>query len=446
MAAQKGKRPRSTQHRPVQRGNDGPVSGRGPTCTAPGPKRNQPVAITPSPSPPAEAPKRRTPWLLVVASVATIGAASLFGVLFGATHQSTSKTAGLVTLATLVVAGIGFLIWSGLAKSSSETRESRLTQGTAAMVGALGVGAAALISASTIIVINPIQTSSSPRPQPKAAIHPSAGAVAEGARDALPSDSPSPLGTTAAAAATTTMYPHRTPGAVVPVGAPVANAPAPPASPARYAGVFVDETGKYHSFDGPGINDSNAASFGQQDVARGTLMLPNGQGGWTLTGDCGLHPMGTATPLATGVFFAGSDVCRGVAVLPDRTRGYFLLRDGSTVPWQSTPALPGSTALWPNQDSARGLWVHLAADGTPDGALILDLSGGLTGIGAVTTPQDPYFRAGVDWARGLAVFPDGSLYIAGGDGSLHPVGNPPALPSPPTWSTMVVRGFASYVY
>ncbi len=166
------------------------------------------------------------------------------------------------------------------------------------------------------------------------------------------------------------------------------------------------------------------------DIARGTALLPDSDGGYVLDGWGGIHRFRTndnSTPpaLTSTPYSKGWDIARDLTLLPGGTGGYVLDGWGGLHRFAvGGNPLPGGVSggpYWKDWDIARD--VAILPNGT--GGYVLDGWGGIHrfAIGANPLPPPvsggPYWK-GWDIARGIALTADGKGgYVLDGWGGIH---------------------------
>jgi surface antigen len=181
-------------------------------------------------------------------------------------------------------------------------------------------------------------------------------------------------------------------------------------------------------------------------VAPRGLKGQDGPGGFALDGYGGVHPWGSAAPVAQSVTWPGWDIGRGLAVRPASTGGGGYVLDGyGGVHWfGKAPPAPG-TAYWPDWDIARAITLD-ACDANAQSGWVLDGWGGLHPFGgAPAVPRTEYWP-NWDIARAIvSVCVQGHQggYVLDGWGGLHPFGAAPVLATTAYWPNWdIARGIA----
>jgi CHAP domain len=189
-------------------------------------------------------------------------------------------------------------------------------------------------------------------------------------------------------------------------------------------GFVLDGYGGLHPW-GSAAPVAQAVSWPGWDIARGVAVQPGAAGGYVLDGYGGLHPFGTAPPAATTASWPGWDIARAIALRPDGVSGYVLDGWGGVHPFGGAPVV-ATTAYWPHWDIARSIALR------PDGVsgYVLDGYGGLHPFGGAPAIGTTAYWPGWDIARGLDLRADGSSgWVVDGWNGLHPVGGAPAVSS-----------------
>lgn len=178
-------------------------------------------------------------------------------------------------------------------------------------------------------------------------------------------------------------------------------------------GVTLDAWGGLHTFGGASVDTNGAPYWAGWDIARAVAVLPDGSGGWTLDGWGGIHNWGSAPAITGGPSWPGYDIARTLVVLPDEHSGYVLDGLGVIHPFGGAASfqLPSH---W-NTDIARGLAVTVDSSGAATGGWVMDAWGGLHSFGAA--PANPvgapaYYPGRGVW-RQVHLASDGSVYAVG---------------------------------
>jgi len=212
----------------------------------------------------------------------------------------------------------------------------------------------------------------------------------------------------------------------------------------------LDNYGGLHPYGAP-ITITGNAYWAGWDVARDFAFMPDGSGGFVLDAFGGLHPFhvnGSTTALAAQgtPYWAGKDLARRVVIFADGTGGYILDAWGGVHPFgiNAPSPVPASkmvgSGYWAGWDIARDM-VLIPGDGNHAG-YVLDGWGGLhpfhpSSDGSTMPPAiTTAYWAGQDVARCAILLPGSAtagytLDLAGG---LHPFGGAPAVPSFPYWA------------
>jgi hypothetical protein len=184
-------------------------------------------------------------------------------------------------------------------------------------------------------------------------------------------------------------------------------------------GFTLDGYGGIHPW-GSAAPVAQAVSWPGWDIARGLAVQRGNAGGYVLDGYGGIHPFGTAPPVTSTAYWPGRDIARGIALRPDGRSGYVLDVGGGIHPFGGAPAVLG-TVYWPMGDVARG--IALRADGVS--GYVLDGSGGVHPFGGAPPLLVTAYWPGLDVARGIALRPDGrSAWIVDRWNGVHSVGSP----------------------
>lgn len=180
------------------------------------------------------------------------------------------------------------------------------------------------------------------------------------------------------------------------------------------------------------------------DIARDFAFMPDGSGGLVLDGLGGLHPFGingNTAPVPMGYSYFGFDVAIRVVIAADGKGGYTLDAQGGLHPFGIGGAAPQATPL-----QNTGYWTSrlaqdialIPANGGYTG-YVLDKFGGLHPFAPNGTALPPaittsYF--GFNIARGLFFLSGSSTdgYTVDGYGGPHPFGNAPAINNHSYWN------------
>jgi Fibronectin type III domain len=173
----------------------------------------------------------------------------------------------------------------------------------------------------------------------------------------------------------------------------------------------------------------------------GLAALDNAAHLYLLDGYGGVHPEGTAAPLAGGVYW-GWNIARSLALFPDGTGGYVLDGYGGLHPVGNANQAPQS-AYWPGWDIAHQVVLAPWSSKASPAGWTLDGYGGINPFGGAPPIAADYF--GWDIARGLVILPDstpGSVagYLLDGYGGIHPFGGAPAVSIDSYWGWDIGRG------
>ena len=203
----------------------------------------------------------------------------------------------------------------------------------------------------------------------------------------------------------------------------VATAPPVPRSVATGSG-YGDVVSHY----GPGAGMS--AQWPGWKIARDSVALSDGTGGYVLDGWGGVHPYGSAVPVTTTAYWSGWDIARAIALRPDGHSGYVLDGWGGLHPFGGAPGIAVS-AYWSGWDIARDVVLR------PDGVsgYVLDGWGGLHPFGGAPPLGTSAYWQGWDIAHRFALASDGaSGYVLDGYGGVHPFGSAPGMPVGAYWN------------
>jgi len=222
-----------------------------------------------------------------------------------------------------------------------------------------------------------------------------------------------------------------------------------PGANAPQSGAVLDGFGGLHPYGAP-ITIKTTAYWAGWDIARDFAFLPDGTGGFVLDGWGGLHPFrvnGNTAPLtAVGfAYWSGWDIARKVVIFADGKGGYTLDGWGGIHPFGINGPAPlkesaiVKTGYWPGWSIARDI-VLVPGDGGHSG-YTLDGWGGVhpfhvNGDGSVMPANiATAYWSGWDIARGMWLLPgSGSAgYTLDGWGGLHPFGGAPGIKSASYW-------------
>lgn len=209
-----------------------------------------------------------------------------------------------------------------------------------------------------------------------------------------------------------------------------------PAQPS--GGVLLEADGTIVPFGGVKLDTTNAPKWDGKDFARSLEVLVDGSGGWVLGASGEIFAFGRATPIASPFVMKDQDVARALVVLGDWQSGWVMDTDGVAHAFGGAPPLPASTV---KKGLARGLDVHLAQDGSVDGAWVLDGYGHVESLGKAPMLGAPPTYDGYDLWMKLHVV-EGGAYAIGRWGILEPIGAPAGVPLtglPDTKNADVVR-------
>jgi uncharacterized protein YvpB len=155
-----------------------------------------------------------------------------------------------------------------------------------------------------------------------------------------------------------------------------------------HGGVILDGWGGLHPFGGMVLDQRGAPSWPNFDIARALSVRADAGGGWILDAWGGIHAFGGAPPIQSPVYWPGWFIARAMVVTSrdsdgqlDGRQGYVLDGWGGLHPWGGAPVLSG-VPYTASQDLARGLEIHYAANGRPDGGWVMNRSGKVTAFGA----------------------------------------------------------------
>lgn len=239
----------------------------------------------------------------------------------------------------------------------------------------------------------------------------------------------------------------------IPISSVVASSATPTASTSiapDNGGVLLDGYGGLHAFGGASLTTNGSPYWAGWDIARAVSIMPGGAGGWTLDGYGGVHSWGAAPPISAPMYSAdpsarapaywpGRDIARALVVLPDKVSGYELDGYGGLHNFGAAPPL--LTPVYWGWDIARGLAIHMATTGQPDGGYVLDGWGGIHNFGAAPYLSSSHYTLGVDLARQFHLLGAGAYEVTR-FGLLEPIANPSAMSigNYPNWGSWdVVR-------
>ena len=155
-----------------------------------------------------------------------------------------------------------------------------------------------------------------------------------------------------------------------------------------HGGVSLDGWGGLHPFGGMVLDNARSPYWASLDIARAITVRADASGGWVLDAWGGIHDFGAAPPISTPAYWHGWFIARAMVVTSrdadgqlDGRQGYLMDGRGGLHPWGGAPALTG-TPYFGADDVARGLEIHYATNGTPDGGWEMDRSGHVTAFGA----------------------------------------------------------------
>lgn len=236
-----------------------------------------------------------------------------------------------------------------------------------------------------------------------------------------------------------------------------ATTPSPSASSSPPPGQPSDNAAHLYSLDGwGGVHPigsapplATSAYWPGWDIARGLAITSDGSGGYVLDGWGGLHPLGSSPPLSTSAYWPGWDIARALAMFPDGSGGYVLDGWGGVHPFGSAVSVRPS-AYWPGWDIARG--IALLPDSTPSApaGYVLDGWGGLHPFGTAPAVTGSAYWPNWDIARGLTLLPDSTSsapagYVLDGWGGLHQFGSASPVSSGTYWAGWdIARGLVAW--
>ena len=187
-------------------------------------------------------------------------------------------------------------------------------------------------------------------------------------------------------------------------------------------GFTLDGYGGVHPW-GSAIPVAQVAAWPAWDIARGLVVRRGVDGGYVLDGWGGIHAFGAAPTAGPSALWPGRDVARGIALRADGRSGYVVDEWGGVHPFGGAPPVL-ATASWPGQDMARGIAVR------PDGVsgYILDAWGGLHPFGGAPPLPPALLSPGLDTARGIVLRSDGvSGWVVDMWGVVHSIGGAPEV-------------------
>ena len=165
-----------------------------------------------------------------------------------------------------------------------------------------------------------------------------------------------------------------------------------------HGGVTLDGWGGLHLFSGMVLDQTRSPYWASFDIARAVTVRTDASGGWILDAWGGIHNFGAAPPISTPAYWPGWFIARAMVVTTrdadgqlDGRQGYVMDGRGGLHPWGGAPALAGAPYTG-GDDLQRGLEMHYALNGAPDGGWEMDRSGHLTAFGAappLTVPGLP---------------------------------------------------------
>jgi spore germination protein YaaH len=222
-----------------------------------------------------------------------------------------------------------------------------------------------------------------------------------------------------------------------------------PSPNAPQSGAVLDGYGGLHPYGAP-ITIKTSAYWAGWDIARDFAFLPDGSGGFVLDGWGGLHPFhvngSTATLAAQGnAYWSGRDIARKVVIFADGKGGYTLDAWGGIHPFGINGPPPiaataiAQTGYWSGWNIARDI-VLVPGNGGHSG-YTLDGWGGVhpfhvNGDGSTmpATIKTAYW-SGWDIARGMLLLPGSTTagYTLDGWGGLHAFGGAPSITSQSYW-------------
>ena len=216
------------------------------------------------------------------------------------------------------------------------------------------------------------------------------------------------------------------------------------AAAALGGGYELDGYGGIHPF-GSAPPLAGTAYWPGWDIARGIALDASGGGGLVLDGFGGLHPFGGAhAPTRWSTSWPGWDIARGLTLTPGSTlaspRGYVVDAFGGVHRFGGAPRV-SSTGYWPGQDIVRGI----AKDPAGPGGYVLDFSGGLHPFGGAPARSASGYWPGQDIGRGIALSGGGAPgrgYALDDHGGVWPFGGAPPVDLTDYWATSLARGLS----
>ena len=167
-----------------------------------------------------------------------------------------------------------------------------------------------------------------------------------------------------------------------------------------HGGVLLDGWGGLHPFGGMVLDQPGAPLWPNWDVARALTVRSDGTGGWILDAWGGIHAFGAARPITSPGYWPNWYIARAMVMTSrdgdgqlDGRQGYLMDGWGGLHAWGGAPALVGNPYTT-YQDLARGLEIHFAPNGAPDGGWEMDRSGKVTAFGAAPALGIPGVPAG----------------------------------------------------
>jgi spore germination protein YaaH len=224
------------------------------------------------------------------------------------------------------------------------------------------------------------------------------------------------------------------------------------------SGAVLDGYGGLHPY-GAAMTIKASAYWAGWNIARDFAFLPDRSGGYVLDGYGGLHPFsinGKPLPAATAIdsYWPGWDIARRVVIFSDGTGGYVLDGWGGIHPFgingKPRPSAV-SAGYWPHWDIIHDLAL---IPGTHSGYQ-MDGFGGIHPFAPVGQAKPPSLKASAYWAnwdiaRGLVILGGSTLttpggYVLDGYGGLHQFGSAPAPPAFSYWPGRdIARNIAGY--
>jgi len=227
------------------------------------------------------------------------------------------------------------------------------------------------------------------------------------------------------------------------------SAHAQPSASAPQSGAVLDGYGGLHPYGMP-IAIKTSAYWAGWDIARDFAFMPDGTGGLVLDGWGGLHPFHvnastTALTVTGNAYWPKWDIARKVVIFADGKGGYTLDAWGGIHPFGINGPSPVAaaqitqTGYWPGWSIARDI-VLVPGDGGHSG-YTLDGWGGVhpfhvSGDGStMPAPIKTAYWSGWDIARGVFLLPGSATagYTLDGWGGLHPFGGAPGILSQSYW-------------